>query len=518
MSGNVISQPSVSISVLPASQTISNAPQKVLFIGQKTASGTATAGALVQSIANDFSEDTLFGAKSFLAGMIRAAKRINGVTRMDAIALDDAGAGTAAAGVVTFTGTATAAGSFEVVVGSEYDHTYTVPVASGDTPTVIGDALVALITADTKAPFSAANVTGAVTITFAHKGTVGNNTPLSYSGSAASVSVALTAFSGGATDPTLTTLFDVIAGERYQTIVWPAEYGFTTVTTLLDARFNVTNDILDGVAVAAKTDTLANLKTAGNAENSSSLTFFGNRLLTDADHKGGAMLEFNYKIAAEFGAVRALRLTDQASIARYVTATSGARDAFGGTALATLPYFNTPFYELPIIPAGKGFTATEVEELGATGVSVLGNNRARNTCIAGEIYTTRKTDSGGNPEDTFKYLNNVDASVNAREFFFNNAKARFAQCRLTEGALVPNRNMANQKVIEAFLDGSFTTIGGEDYVLVQTGSTALTYFQQNRTVTLDMLTGTVTVTMKLPIVVQLRTIIATMQIAFTTEA
>jgi phage tail sheath gpL-like len=513
-----ISQPDIDFTIIPATETQSTLPQRVLFIGQQTAAATATSGVLQTEIGNASQEDGLFGIDSMLAGMIRAGKIINGITRFDAIGLDDNGAGTAAAGVVTFiSGPATEDGTFTVTVGSDRNHKYEIAVSDTDTITTIGDALVTAITADTKAPFSAVNALGVVTITYGHKGTVGNNTTLKVEGVVAGVTHSVTAFTGGATDPVLTTLFDVIDGERYQTIVWPSEYGYTAVTAELDPRFNSSNDILDGVAIAAETDTLSNLKASGNAENSLSLEIHGSKIVNDTSYKGSSLLEFNYVIASQFSAVRALRLTDDASISRYVISTFGARDSFGGPAIASLPYFNTPFFELPLIPIGKGFTITEIEELKDAGVSVIGNNRAGNTVIAGEVVTTRKTDTAGNPETTFKFLNNVDTSVTIREFMFNNLKARFAQSRLTEGDLVPNRSMANQGVIEAYIDGLYVTLSGEDYVLTQAGAAAIKFFKQNRAVSLNLTTGEVTVIMQTPIVVQLRKFIVTMQISFSTE-
>jgi phage tail sheath gpL-like len=518
MSGQVISQPDISINIIPAQQVQSTNPQRVLFIGQQTAAATATSGELQTSIGNASEENGLFGIDSMLAGMIRAGKIINGQTRFDAIGLDDNGAGVAATGTVVFaTGPATEDGTFTVTVGSDRNHKYAITVSDTDTVTTVGDALVTAITADTKAPFSAVNVTGTVTVTAGHKGTIGNGITLKVEGTVAGITHSVTAMTGGATDPVLTTLFDAIDGERYQTIVWPSEYGFTAVTDELDPRFNTNNDILDGVAISSKTDTLANLKTAGNAENSLSLQILGNRTVNDTSYKGSALLEFDYVMASQLSAVRSLRLTEDANISQYVISTFGARDSFGGPALASLPYFNTPFFQLPTISAGKGFTTVEIKELEDTGIAVLGNNRAGNTIIAGEIVTTRKTDAAANPEDTFKYLNNVDTSVTVREFMFNNLKSRFAQSRLTGGDLVPNRSMANQGVIEAYLDGLYTILSGEDYVLTQAGADALTFFKENRTVTLNLLEGKVTVVMKTPIVVQFRTLIATMQIAFSTE-
>ena len=513
-----INQPDIDFTILPAVETQSTLPQRVLFIGQMTSAATATSGVLQTEIGNASEENDLFGIDSMLAGMIRAGKIINGITRFDAIGLDDNGVGTAASGAVVFAaGPASEDGTFTVTIGSDRNHKYEIAVSDTDDIAAVGDALVTAITADTKAPFSAINTAGSVAITYGHKGTVGNNITLKIEGIVADITHSVTVMASGVTDPVLTTLFDVIDGERYQTIVWPSEYGYTAVTDELDPRFNAANDILDGVAIAAETDTLSNLKISGNAENSLSLEIHGSKIVNETSYKGSSLLEFNYVIASQFSAVRSLRLTDDASIARYVISTFGARDSFGGPAIASLPYFNTPFFELPQIPIGTGFTSEEIEELKDAGISVIGNNKAGNTVIAGEVVTTRKTDSAGNPETTFKFLNNVDTSVTIREFMFNNLKARFAQSRLTQGDLVPNRSMANQGVIEAYIDGLYTTLSGEDFVLTQAGAAAIKFFKQNRSVTLNLIDGEVTVIMQTPIVVQLRKFIVTMQISFSTE-
>ena len=132
----------------------------------------------------------------------------------------------------------------------------------------------------------------------------------------------------------------------------------------------------------------------------------------------------------------------------------------------------------------------------------------------GEIVTTYKTDSAGNPDVSFTFANFVDTSSNAREYFANNLKSRFAQSRLTEGDVQRGRDMANAVVIGAFLDGLYQDLSGPDFVLVQAGEDALQFFKDNRTITLNLAQGRATITMKVPIVTQLREIIATMQIAF----
>lgn len=512
-----ISQPDITINIIPAASTISNEPQKVLFIGQKVVGGTAIADALEANIGNNGEENALFGATSMLAQMIRAARALNGVTQFDAIPLDDNGSGVDATGTIAFTGPSTEAGTLDVTIGSGLNYKLSIVIASGDTATDIGDAVDTAIAALTDAPFTSSNTTGTVTFTAVNAGTVGNGFVLKVEGSVAGVATVVTGMASGATDPVLTSLFDVIDGERYQTIVWPGGYVTSELTTLLDARFNVSNDVLDGVGILTLSDTFSNIQTAANALNSASVTMLGNKLLSDAQHKGGALVEFSDVLSAKFAAVRALRLTEGANISQFVISTNGARDSFGGAAIASLPYFNTPFANLSIIDRGKGFSTTEIESLLTAGASTLANNKTRTSIISGEIATTRKTDSAGNVETTFHFLNAVDTSSAIREFYFNNLRKRFAQSRLTEGDLQPNRNMANQVVIESFLDSLYQKLSGEDFVLTQDGTTAVKFFKANRTVSLNLETGTVTINMKMPIVTQLRTIVATIQIAFSTE-
>lgn len=514
-----ISEPVVTISKLPSTEAQSTAPRRILFVGGKVAAGSATSGQLYAEIDNTSQEDTLFGAKSMLAGMIREAKKINSITRIDAIPLDDAGGGVPAAGVVTFVGgPATADGTFYVTVGSYKNHRYTVAVTDTDTITDVGDALVAAITADADAPFTAANVAGVVTITMTNDGTEGNSTGLKVEGSAAGITVTLTAFTSGATNPTLTGVLDVVGEERYTDIVAPYGWGTAFLKDFLDPRWNVDNNILDGVASYAFTDTLANLKTAGNALNSQSLIIMGNKKLDETAHKGPALLELDYIVASQVAAIRALRLTQDASISRYVSSASAPLDAFGGPAIASKPYLNTPFFNLAIIPQGKGFTRAEIEELKATGIYTLGNNTAGNLIIAGEVVTTYKTDAGSNTDKTWKYLNYVDTASNAAEYIFNNLKADYAQSRLTEGDLIAGRTMANEAKIRASFVKYYSDLSGPEYTLTQAGADNIKFFKDNLDITLDLSAGKITATMKVPIVTQVREFIVPMKIVFTTSS
>jgi phage tail sheath gpL-like len=519
MGNSTIQRPKTTLNILPAALDISVAEQKILYIGQMTSNGSATGGELIERIENDGSEDSLFGADSMLANMVRNAKKINKVTRMDAIPLEDDGTAVKASGEIAFSGSPTEAGTITVTIGSDEDYKYEIAISEDNDVTDIGDALVTAISNDNHSLVTATNTTGTVEIEANNGGEEGNEIGLRVTGSVAGVTVSVTAMADGATNPDLTNLFDVIDEERYQTIVWPSSYDLDTITDFLDGRWNVTNRVLDGVAIVTKTDSSSNLITLGDGENSQSLVIFGNRSLDDDLWKGPSMLEVNNHVSSQFAALRALRLTEDANLSGYVIgATRGVNDSFGGPALASLPYFNTPFSALPIIPTGKGFTRQQINDMADAGISVFGNNVTKTTIILSDVLTTYKTDAAGNEDVSFKYLNYVDTMSTIREYYVNNLRSRFAQTRLTEGTVVPNRNVANGTVIRAYATQLYSNLASEDFILVQAGEDALNFFRDNLQVNIDLQDGQVNLNMVVPIVTQLREIIGNIQVAFSTEA
>jgi phage tail sheath gpL-like len=515
MTGSIVAQPRTTVNIVNASEAVQNTAQQVLIVGQKVAAGSATAGALVQNILNDNSEDTLFGQNSMIAAMIRAFKKENKITQVDAIALDDDGSGVAATGTIVIVGTATAAGTLTVTVGSEKNHTYSIAVANGDTATVIGDAIEAAVLADLDNPCTAANVTGTVTMTADNDGTVGNEIGLAISGTVAGVTHSTTAMSGGATDPTLTNIFDVVGNKRYQTIVWPWALDTSELRTFLDARFNVTNAVQDGVGITCMMDTLSNHNTRLAALNSQSLVFIVDKIEAETSYNAPAQNEWSPVKSAIMAGIRSLRLTDGASISQYVITANGPSDSFGGAALSSKPYFNTTLPNLPLIDIGRGWNDTEIEQLFDNGGSIFGVNSAGNTAIMGEIVTTYKTDSAANPDISFKFLNYVDTVSNGREYYFNNLRARFAQSRLTTGDVIRGRDMANDLTIINFCEKLYQDLSGPDFVITQAGEDAVKFFKDNISVTLDIANGKATILMDVPIVTQLREIVATFKIVFT---
>ena len=513
-----VRQPKTSVNIIPAAIEAQNTGQKILFIGQKTSSGSATAGVLIQNIANGGVEDALFGTDSMLATLIRANKKRNQQIQVDAIALDDSGSGTQAAGSFDISGTATESGTLTIIAGSERNHSYTIAVTSGDTATTVGDAIAAAITADTKCPLTASNTTGTVTVTAVNAGTYGNSIPLEIREQVAGISTAVTGMTGGATDPVLTGVFDPIANSRYQAVVWPYPSNTTEVRSVLDPRFNADGVILDGVAFTAINDTLANLTSLATPLNSQSLVVFGGKQENETNYKGGDLVEIPMLKPAAFAGFRALRLDVSAfSIADIVIATNGLRDSFGGPALASKPYFNTPFADFLPIKTGRGFDGAEIETLKDAGVSVVGNNTAGNTIITGEVVTTYKTDSAGNADISFTFLNYVDTASQVREYFYNNYVKRFSQDRLTTGDTIGTRAMVNQNTVVTYSKSLYQDLSGVDYVLLEAGAEALGFFVDNLIITIDKALGRITVSMRAPLVTQYRENNTAMQITFDTN-
>lgn len=514
-----ILQPKVTVNIVNASLTVGNTEQRILFIGQKTSAGSAVAGALVEAIANGGAEDALFGRDGMLATLIRANKVRNQQVQVDAIALDDDGSGVDATGTIAVAGTATEAGTLTVIIGSERNHKFTIAVADTDTATAVGAAIEAAINADLNVPVTAVNATGTVTMTAINAGTYGNSIALEVRGAVAGLSTPVTGMASGATDPTLTGVFDVIGDKRYQAIVWPYPNDTAELRTLLDARFNADGSVLDGVGFTALADTVSNLKVLGAALNSQSLVILGDQKETETNYSGPSIVEIPMVVASQWAGFRGLRLDSAGfSIADLVITANGPLDSFGGAALASKPYFNTPFAELVPMQTGRGFDDSEIEDLKDNGITVIGNNIANNTVISGEIVTTYKTDTGGNPDVTFTFLNFVDTATQAREFFFNNLRSRFAQSRLTEGDIIKGRDMANDLVIRSFLKRLYQDLSGPDFVLLESGESALNFFNDNLIIVIDKSLGKVTIQMTVPIVTQIREITATMKIAFSTTS
>lgn len=519
--GSVTSNPQVTIQLLPAALVDAFADRRDIIFGQIGASGTAVDGALNVDVHTLTTAQikALFGDDTFLTEQILAWLASNeAYSPLDVIGKDPAGGAVAATGVVTFgAGPATSDGTYFVSFVDEQQYQVEVTVTSGDTVTDIGDALVTAIGALTDPPFSVVNVAGAVTATATDAGTLANTYGLKVEGTVPGVTVTLTGWTGGTGTPTLTGILDPIAGIRYTGVLWPEDWdgSISTIKTELESRFNASNAILDGTAFIGLTDTYANILTAISTENSQCIVRMGAPLIDNADHKGPAILRPADWVAAEFAGIRARRLTTDAPIASKIITTSGGLDAFGGPALASLPYFNTPLAATPVTQATNLFSSVEQAALEDAGFTVYGVNSAQNYMIMGPVVTNWTTDAGGNPNASFHYLNYTDTGSACREIFYTVLKSTYAQSRLTTGDLIPGRSMANAESIKSTLIRIYRVLS--NLALTQAGRQAESYFSQNTTVTVSLADRKATVSGPLPIVTQLGTINYALQFSFTIE-
>jgi phage tail sheath gpL-like len=246
---------------------------RALIIGQKYAAAPGVANSIVKVTSAD-AVATLAGRGSMLHRQALAWFAANKDTECWIGILSDDGAGTAAASTVTFTGNATAAGAIYLYVGGVR---VTVPVAVGDTPTIIATALTAAIGATaglTDLSVHAGNLVGVLTLTANNKGAVGNELDVRVNyvdGEAlpAGVTAAVVAPSGGATNPVLTTLISALGDSWFQVITHPYTdaTSLTAIETELASRFGPAR-MIDGVAITAKADTYGNVSTLGAGRNS----------------------------------------------------------------------------------------------------------------------------------------------------------------------------------------------------------------------------------------------------------
>lgn len=510
------SNPRINISLLPAAIVDAFADRRDLIVGVMPTAATAVSGGLNSNVnAMTLAQRRSFFGTGELFGRVEKWLQANaGNSPLDVIGIDETGGGTAATAVVTFTGTATAAGTVTLSVVDEYLFTVTVQVAVGATATVIAAAVDTALDNLVDAPFTSAALVGAVTVTAKEKGTSGNYYGIKVDLQVEGVTQALTGWAGGATDPTLTTIFDAITGIRYTGISWP-EYWQTNLSipkALLEARFNAANEIIDGTVFHGRSLTYANALTAVSTENSQVVVMGGNNKITTLTHIGPAILQPADWTMAYFMGVRARRLTPSAPIADFIVTTSGLLDAFGGPALASLPYFNTPLARTSLASTSVLYSSAEQVDLEHKGFTTFGVNIASSAMIMGPVTTNWVTDASGNENVSFHYLNYVDTGSACREIFWKTLRSTFAQSRLTEGDLIPGRSMANAESIKAELLRIYRVLAGQ--ALTQAGDDAEKYFSDNTTVTVSLATGTATITGPLPIVTQLRQLDYALQFSF----
>lgn len=153
-------------------QSASSIPLLLLLVGlaASDASQSAVANTELVDVYSDDDAEAAFKSGTELSCMCYDALAIEGV-QIKAICVANAGGAVAASATITFAGTPTATGTWQIKIGGKL---YTGTITASDTATTIATAVRDAINQDTKCPLSATSALGVVTCTSKSTGARGN--------------------------------------------------------------------------------------------------------------------------------------------------------------------------------------------------------------------------------------------------------------------------------------------------------------------------------------------------------
>lgn len=260
-----------------AQQGLPVIPNRLLVMSQRLPAGNVLASVPTR-VFSAAQAEAAFGRGSLLACMIAAVVAVNPRLELWAVGIDDNGAGVAAAGTITFTGSPTEAGTLNLYLGGAR---ITSALTVAMTPTQMAAAAAAAINAVTSLPVTASAAAGVVTVTFRHKGETGNyfDMRLNYLFNErlpAGATVALVQLTGGTTNPDVAPAIAAVASAQYHTILHPYTdaSNLAKIETELSNRFGPTVQ-LEGHAYTGASGTVGTLTALGLTRNHPNQTIVG---------------------------------------------------------------------------------------------------------------------------------------------------------------------------------------------------------------------------------------------------
>jgi phage tail sheath gpL-like len=515
------SRPGIIAQLLAAQGSVPPDPFRELIVGQLGTDATATDGQVIQNVESltDAEVKSLVGTKGdMLNRVLKARDKSKGRFSIWAIGLDPV-AGTEAEVELAYSGTATEDRLMTVRPISSELFSFNIAVSKDDTANDVAVAVKAGLDALlTRFPAANAILTDTITLTANDSGSIPNKYSVVHENIPAGITVntnessSRDQFSSGATDPAVTGIFDNVESIRFHSILWPWENDFDEVDNFLAPRNVINNAFLQGVAFIGLDDTEANIKAkvnGGTPLNSQNLFFMGNRKVDGAD----AFVEPADWRVSEFCSIEGLRLTDGTPIAEFVT-TTAPLDVVGGAGTSSLAYHMTPLADTKPVDPSLVFDNPEQSNLTADGFSIVGVNNTATAVVMGDVVSTYKLNTLGDPDISFKFLNYIRTGYLALEVYFRLLKSAYSQSRLTGGTLIAGRAIANESSIKAKYLSIYKLLSGAEYVLTQAGSDAEKYFFEQLNITADIATGLITSSGQLPIVTQIRDFNISFQLAF----
>lgn len=427
---------------------------KILYIGRVLSDALVTDRSLYTDLSGDKITETLLGAKSEAFKNIKLAKSIASSNRLDFIPIKDSetlsSAGAASITIPTAT-VAVADGDITISAVSRANHSYTVSIVKGETAAEILAKIKSRMDADSYLPLSSeitvASTDQVLTFTTSHKATFVNDYVLEVIDfSKIGIIPTLAAFAGGS-DGTLVvddSIFDKVSKIRYQEVVADSSVDYATLETFLANRWNVANQIKDGQAWSVKTDTFSNLITFAESKNGFNVCTVYNKKENEESYKGSWLGETDNAIALSLAQIEALQYTDGSILTDLYPAMPGTDDLYGGMRQATLPYFNTAISWMKVLRDDLGFSdepsdpkdveTSETGKLRKAGYCEIGNNIASTGVIRGTCRTFFKTDSAGNENKTYKYVNTKWTASKFSEYLYLRQRQLYPKNRMSDTA------------------------------------------------------------------------------------
>lgn len=482
--------PIINWQVMKGDSNAGFAEQRVLIIAQ--GSGTNAAKTVISDI-QPAEVELLCGAGSMATRAYNRFYKYNKYNEVDVLTLEQPSDGTAAVGGVSVVGEALENATLKLSVADDEYEVYVTVLKGDDAEAVaakVAEAINAKFNTVEQGNFIVAEVDGAdaalVTMTFGVKGEVANGLTTSVKSRVLGLSFNAQPFTGGAGSYDMEGAL-VKLKKRYQTVLFDSAANFDELEEWLQSRVNMSNTVKGGIGISMMNGSLATVKEFANSKNSRTMVVLGN--LDEMKYNAIPLLA-----ATEFGAKRALRLTDGAILGDLVLE---AQEAYGGINKSSLPYHNTPMsYDAP----ADELIIEQAIDLNDAGVSLF--VPATIGVVLGTMVTLYKFDNSGIEDSAFKYLNAMDTSLAIQEYLFSNCQKEFGQTRATIGDLVAGVAMTNELAVKAYLVGLYQYM--VDYALVQGGRDAVKAFKARLTVTLNSATGFYNVYAPVAIVSQFR--------------
>ena len=255
--------------------------KNVLLLGYKSSNGGADTNK-VTSIGSVNDAGAKLGEGSMLFAMAKAYLEQNPFTNLFALPVaEPKGSATAASLTLTVAGTATVTGTLSFVLNGK---TFEVSVADTNTATQVGDAVVSVVNMAASLGLEATNNSGAVKISYIHKGSIHPNITITGIQSTAS---GITATPGslvaGTGEPDLATSLAGLDGTHYHYFINPFDddTNMKTLSDELERRYSAMVQ-LGARAFMAKSGTADELKSWAGNQNSPHISTLGIDIPTQA--------------------------------------------------------------------------------------------------------------------------------------------------------------------------------------------------------------------------------------------